>query len=691
MKLTFTLLLLASAAGLTLSSCTHSQLSAVKPAGTDVVYKVTPGFDQTSIDPSANPCGDFYKYACGKFAANHPIPLDQSEVDAFYQLYNVNVQALRGLIEKAAAGGASRSVGDQKIGDFYQSCMDTDHIDQKGLAPIQPILDEINALKDKKHLTPVVGRLQRVNVNAFFGYGEQQDFKDATQQIASVSQGGLGMPEKDYYLRTDAKSVETRNAYVVHVAKMFELSGESAEHAKQDAVAILEFETGLAKASMGVTEMRDPAKVYHIKTVAALGKTIPLIQWRRFETEMHSPHVTKLNVVSPDFFPALNRLIQKTDLAVLKVYLRHQVLSSFASSLPKPFDAENFHFYGTVLSGTPQQAPRWKRCSNATDSALGEVLGQAYVEHYFAGDSKQKTVQMVDDIERAMDRDLDQLDWMQPETRVRAKEKLHAVANKIGYPDKWRDYSKLTVQAGDAIGNSMRARGFENDRQLAKIGKPVNRAEWDMTPPTVNAYYDPSMNNINFPAGILQPAFYDKSEDDATNYGHIGAIIGHELTHGFDDQGAQFDGKGNLSNWWTSEDKKKFETRTGCLVNEYDGFVAIDDLKINGRLTLGENTADNGGLVLAYMAYVARAKIEGVNLAAKVHGYTAPQRFYIGFAQNYCENSRPEGIRTQVQTDPHSPDHFRVNGVIVNQPGFAEAFGCSKGSPMAPANNCRIW
>jgi endothelin-converting enzyme/putative endopeptidase len=325
------------------------------------------------------------------------------------------------------------------------------------------------------------------------------------------------------------------------------------------------------------------------------------------------------------------------------------------------------------------------------NGALGEALGKVYVEQYFAGDSKSKMVQMVADIETAMDKDIDSLDWMSAATKVRAKEKLHAVANKIGYPDKWRDYSSLEVKPDDAVGNKERADAFENDRELNKIGKPVDRGEWGMTPPTVNAYYDPSMNDINFPAGILQPAFYDKAQDDAVNYGHIGAVIGHELTHGFDDEGKKFDAKGNLSDWWTPEDTKKFEAKTDCLVKEYGGFTAVDNVKVNGKLTLGENTADNGGLVLAYMAYLERAKANGTDLDAKKDGYTEPQRFYIGFAQNWCENARPEMVRNQVLTDPHSPDHFRANGAIVNQPGFAAAFSCKKGAPMVPADSCRVW
>ncbi len=655
------------------------------------VYVPIPGFDTTSLDKTVDPCNDFYKFACGKFAKNHPIPADQAGVDQFYALFNVNTQALNGILNKAAAGGAGRSPDEQKIGDYYKACMDTDAIDAKGLAPIEPLLNKIDAVKSKEQLAALIGELQRISVNVFFGYGEQQDFKDASKQIAIVSQGGLGLPEKDYYLRIGAKDIELREQYVAHIAKMLELSGSSPEKAKKDAQSIMAFETSLAKASMGVTEMRDPEKIYHLQPIATFEATMPGMDFGVFEDAIHSPRVSEINNATPAFFPALMKEINSTDLETLKAYMRYQVLTTSAARLPKRFDAENFDFYGRKLEGQPEQSPRWKRCSNSVNSALGEALGKVYVEQYFSGDSKAKMIQMVGDIEAAMNRDIDQLDWMSPATKVRAKEKLHQVANKIGYPDKFRDYSKLEIKPDDALGNARRADAFENDRQLNKIGKPVDHSEWGMSPPEVNAYYSSSMNDINFPAGILQPSFYDPKQDDAVNYGHIGSVIGHELTHGFDDEGKKFDGKGNLDDWWTTEDTKKFEARTDCLVNEYGNFVAVDDVKVNGKLTLGENTADNGGLLLAYMAYLDRAKKEGVDLAAKKDGYTATQQFYIGYAQNYCENSRPEQVRNQVLTDPHSPDHFRANGAIVNQPGFAEAFGCKKGSPMVPVNSCRVW
>ncbi len=655
------------------------------------IYLPIPGFDLTSIDKTADPCNDFYKFACGRFEANHPIPSDQPAVNQFYALYNVNTQSLNGILKKAAEGGAERSPDAQKIGDFYKACVDTDAIEAKGLAPVQPLLQEIDGITGKEQLTALAGKLQRMGVGVFFSYGEQQDFKDAKKQIAFVAQGGLGLPEKDYYLRAGAKDETIRQQYVAHIAKMLTLAGSSPEQADKDAKAILAFETALAKASLGVTELREPENTYHLQPIATFEASLPGADFGAFQEAMHSPKVTEINNATPAFFPALVQAVQATDMGTLKAYVRYQLLSTVAGLLPKRFDDENFDFYGRKLSGQPEQAARWKRCSNSVNSALGEALGKVYVEQYFAGDSKAKMLKMVGDIEAAMGRDIDAIDWMSAPTKEKAKEKLHAVANKIGYPDKWRDYSKLEIKPGDALGNSLRAEAFENDRVLAKIGQPVDRGEWDMTPPTVNADYDPSMNTINFPAGILQPAFYDPKQDDAVNYGHIGAVIGHELTHGFDDQGKKFDAKGNLSDWWTEEDTKKFVAKTDCLVNEYGGFTAVDDVKVNGKLTLGENTADNGGLVLAYMAYMERAKQEGVDLKAKKDGFSAPQRFYIAYAQNWCENSRPEAVRAQVLTDPHSPDHFRANGAIVNQPGFAEAFGCKKGTPMVPVNSCRVW
>ena len=654
-------------------------------------YLPAPAFDLAAINKAADPCTDFYKFACGNFATDHPIPADQPDVDQFYLLYNVNTQNLNGILAKFSDPANQKTPNEQKIGDYYAACMNTDLINQKGMAPIQPLFDQID--KVSKHgLAYMAGELQRDGVDVFFSYGEMQDFKDSTKQIAAADQAGLGLPERDYYTRTGEKDVKLRDQYVDHVAKMLTFAGETPDQAATDAKNILAFETELAKASLTVTDQRDPQKIYHPTTLTDFEKDkLNGVPFAGFMEAMHSPQISSLNDASPNFFPAMVAAVNAADIQTLRAYLKYHAMSAFASDLPSKIDEENFNFHGRILNGQPQQRARWKRCSAAVDHALGEALGQAYVEQYFAGDSKAKTLQMVHDIEAAMDKDLDTLDWMSPATREKAKAKLHAIADKIGYPDHWRDYSKLEITRTDALGNLQRANAFENDRELNKIGTPVDKLEWGMSPPTVNAYYNDSMNDINFPAGILQPAFYDPKADLATNYGHMGAVIGHELTHGFDDQGSQFDASGNLSDWWTADDKKNFEARTGCLVNEYGSFVAVDDVHVNGKLTLGENTADNGGLVLAYMAYLERAKKEGIDINKKVDGFTGPQRFYIAFGQNWCENSRDEVTRERVQTDPHSPDHFRANGAIVNQPGFGPAFGCKEGQPMTPAKNCRVW
>jgi putative endopeptidase len=671
----------------------HAQQPVAAPAQS-APEKPLPGLDLSSIDMSANPCDDMYKFACGHFAANHPIPSDQPAVDPFYVLYNVNTQELNTILEKAEAGGASRTPDEQKIGDYFKACMDTSLINADGLKPLQPLLAQIDGLTASNRaakLPALLGELQRDGVDVFFGYGEQQDLKDATKQIAEIAQGGLGLPERDYYTRTGAQDIKIRDQYVAHISKMLTLAGSPPQQALADAQNVLKLETALANASLGAVDLRDPEKTYHLQPIATLEASLPGFNFAAFEDAIHSPHVSEIDNSTPAYWPAMIQQLDNPDIETVKAYLRYHLLTAVARNLPHDLDAENFDFYGRILNGQPQQQPRWKRCSNAVNGALGEALGKVYVEQYFAGNSKAQMLQLVHDIEGAMAKDIDQIDWMSPATKIRAREKLAAVANKIGYPDKWRDYSKLIVKPDDPLGNEIRANDFENDRELNKIGKPVDKNEWQMTPPTVNAYYDDSMNNINFPAGILQPPFFDHTQDVAVNYGHIGAVIGHELTHGFDDEGRKFDARGNLSDWWTADDLKNFTTRTDCLANEYSGFTAVDDIHVNGKLTLGENTADNGGLLLAFMAYLQRAKDDHLDVDKKIDGFTGPQRFYIAYAQNYCENTHPEAIRSLVLSDPHSPDPVRVNGVVVNQPGFADAFGCKKPSPMVPAKSCRVW
>jgi endothelin-converting enzyme/putative endopeptidase len=651
-----------------------------------------PGLDKRFIDTSADPCVNFYQYACGNFTKYYPIPSDRSEFSSFEIISEYNEYILRTILEKAAAGGAGRTSNEQKIGDYYAACMDTSAIDQKGLGPLQPELDRIAALKDKSELPALLGHYQLINVNAFLGLGVQQDFKDASKEIAITDQGGLGLPERDYYFRSGDAAETTRKQYMQHIINTLKLLGESDADAASDAKNIFDLETALAKVSMDITSRREPKNVYHMMGVADLQKLTPNLEWARLFSDASFPSVTEINVTNPDFFKGLNTLFEATDLKTIKSYLRWQLITSTnAIALPKALDEETFDFYGRKLSGQPEQRARWKRCVEATDGALGEALGQVYVAQEFPPSSKAATLQMVHDIENAMNEDIDTLDWMSPETKARAKAKLHAIADKIGYPDHWRDYSKLIVERGDAYGNAERAGIFENLRQDAKIGKPVDRGEWGMTPPTVNAYYNPSMNDINFPAGIMQPPLYDPKATDAVNYGDIGGVVGHELTHGFDDQGRQFDGSGNLSDWWTADDAKKFVEKADCTVNEYNNFVAVDDAKVNGKLTLGENTADNGGLRLAFIAFLADAKRKNVDLNQKQDGYTPIQQFFLGHGQGWCGSTRPEQLRLQVQTDPHSPLEFRVNGVVRNMPEFGKAFSCKGGQPMMPQNVCRVW
>ena len=683
------LLAAAIAASLVLAVVAAAQPQSSPPA----VGDLPPGLESRFIDRTADPCTDFSKYACGNFSKLHPIPNDQSGWGPGGMLYEHNQAVLHAMLDKVAQPSASRSANEQKIGDYYATCMNTAAIDRKGIAAFKPELDRIAALKAKSELAPLIGHYQAVNVNALVGLSEQQDFKTAAQQIAVLDQAGLGLPERDYYTRTGDAPDKTRQQYVQHVTNMMKLLGESAAQAAHDAKAVFDFETELAKLSMDVTTRRDPHNVYHLMSVDDAAKLMPSLPLSQIVAAAQVPTITQINIANPDFLKGMSALVDRTDLATLKSYLRWQLIASTDSiAFPKALDDEHFAFFGHTLRGQPEQRARWKRCVAATDNALGEALGQVYVAQEFSPAKKQATVQMVHDIEDAMNHDIDTLDWMSPATKIKAKAKLHAVADKIGYPDRWRDYAKLAVQRDDAFGNAQRAAMFENARIFAKIGQPVDRGEWGMTPPTVDAYYNPSMNDINFPAGILQSPFYDASAADASNYGHAGAIIGHELTHGFDDQGRQFDGAGNLADWWTGDDGKKFDSKAQCTVDEYSSFVAVDDVHVNGKLTLGENTADNGGLRLAYQAFLADAQRKHIDLAQKqADGFTPVQEFFLGHGQNWCGDTRPEQLRLQVQTDPHSPRQFRINGVVRNMPEFGKAFGCKVGQPMMPANACRTW
>ena len=677
---------------LLLFSALCAPLTAQAPAVSAKTPALPSGLDTRFIDTTADPCVDFAQYACGNFSNLYPIPNDRSGYGTGAIVSEYTETVLHTMLETAAAGGAKRTPNEQKTGDFYASCTATDAIDKGGLKPLQAELARIATLKSKDQLPELLAHYQLINDTAFFNFSEQQDFKDARKQIAVVDQAGLGLPERDFYFRTGDVAEKTRTQYVQHITNIFKLMGEPETKAASDAEKIMQLETALAKVSMDITSQRNPRNIYHLMPVSQLAALAPGIAWSRFLKATGVPPVSELNVTNPEFFKGMNALLASTDLETVKTYLRWQLIHATDSLvLPQAFDDEVFDFYRRKLAGQPEQRARWKRCVQATDGALGEALGQVYVAQQFPPSSKLATVQMVHDIEAAMDQEIDALDWMSAPTKVRAKEKLHAIADKIGYPDHWRDYSKLTIVRGDAFGNAERAVEFENRRQLAKIGQPVDRGEWGMSPPTINAYYSASMNDINFPAGILQAPLFDPNATDAENYGHIGSIVGHELTHGFDDEGRQFDANGNLKDWWTPEDGKKFDEMTACEVNEYGNFVAVDDVKLNGNLTLGENTADNGGLRLAYIAFLADANRKNIDLTKMQDGYTPLQQFFLGQGQDWCGSTRPEQLRLQVQTDPHSPRRFRVNGVVQNMPEFGRAFGCKTGQPMMPANACRVW
>ena len=640
------------------------------------------GVDLKAMDTTVSPCQNFYQYACGAWRRNNPIPPDQSRWARFNELAERNLVIERGILEKA---------GDSQIGDFYAACMDEPAIERRGIEPIEPLLKQIDALSSKPELAAEMVRLHLSGVRALFNFYVRPDDKKSDEEIAHVDQGGLGLPDRDYYLKTDARSAELRKQYEEHIHAMFALLAK-AQGADPDpgaeARAVMEFETALAKASMDRVARRNPANTYHKMTVDQLAGLTPDFEWQRYLTTIGIPPIESVDVVAPDFVKALNELIARTSVADLKTYLRWHVLTASADLLPRAFDEENFRFNDHILRGTKEMPPRWKRCVRATDRALGEALGKEFVKVAFNGTSKEKALQLVGEIETEMGKDIDNATWMTPATKEQAFAKLHAVANKIGYPDKWRDYSSVKITRGDFFGDELRAHQFELHRNFNKIGKPVDKSEWGMTPPTVNAYYSPNMNNINFPAGILQPPFYNPKASDAVNYGGIGAVIGHELTHGFDDEGRKFDGAGNLRDWWTDADGKAFDARADCIAKEYSGFSPVPGVHVNGKLTLGENAADNGGIRLAYMALMDSL---ARHMIGKLDGFTPQQQFFLGYAQIWCENSTEQSARVQAATNPHSPGQFRTQGVLQNMPEFREAFSCKVGDPMVSADPCRVW
>jgi putative endopeptidase len=656
----------------------------------------SPSLDVTSMDRSIDPCVDLYTFSCGGWQKKNPIPPDQVSWSVYGKLYEDNLTFLRGMLEQAAQPDPSRNAVTQKIGDFYAACMDDSTVEKLGISPIQPQLDSIAQIKSVGDLTPVVARLQftynwySYSSSMFFRAGSNQDPDNSEEVIADVDQGGLGMPDRDYYTKDDAKSKEIRGRYVQHVQKMFELIGDSPDMAKKNAETVMRIETGLAKASLTRVDRRDPHKLVHKMDLAGLNKLTPNFDWAVYFKEMNYPAFATVNVDAPEFMKELNSLLTSEPLENWKVYLRFHVADAAAPYLSSKFVDENFEFYRKYLRGATEQEPRWKRCVQYVDHDLGEALGQVYVAKVFSPELKADTLDMVKHIEDAMGQRIRDLDWMSPETKQQALTKLASIRNKIGYPDKWRDYSSVSITHEDFAGDVERTHHFETRRDINKIGKPVDHGEWDISAPTVDAYYNPQMNDINFPAGVLQPPLYDPKMDDAPNYGNTGGTIGHELTHGFDDEGSQFDAHGNLKDWWTKEDREKFDARTKCVDDQYSSYIATDNVHINGKLTLGENVADLGGEILAYVAWQEKDKDKNLQPA---DGLTPEQRFFVGFAQWDCANERPEDLRMRVITDPHSPAKDRINGVVVNMPEFAEAFHCKPGQPMVkkPADVCRVW
>jgi len=659
--------------------------------GNEPALPYSPSLDLTSMDKKADPCVNFYRYACGGWQARNPIPPDQTSWSVYGKLYQDNLNFLRGILEAAAVKSSTRDQPTREIGDFYAACMDEAAVEKRGISAIQSQLDAIAKLQSARELAPLAARLQTAyGGSMLFSAHSAQDLDDSEQVIAELSQGGLGLPDRDYYTKDDAKSKETRERYLLHVQKVFELMGEQPEAAKRDAETVMRLETDMAKASLTRVEQRDPYKLKHKMGVPELEQLAPNFDWKAYYQESQYPPIAVMNVTSPEFFKELSARLAAEPIADWKAYMRFHAVNSASPYLSAAFVDANFDFYRKYLRGAKEQQPRWKRCVSYTDRGLGDALGQAYVAKVFSPELKASTLDMVRRIEEAMGQRIRELDWMGAGTKKEALAKLDGIRNKIGYPDKWRDYSTLKIERDDFAGNMERNAAFERRREINKIGKPVDHGEWGMSAPTVNAYYDAQMNDINFPAGVLLPPLYDAKEDDAPNYGDTGGTIGHELTHGFDDEGSQFDAKGNLKNWWTKEDREKFDARTKCVADQYAQYIVVDDIHINSQLTLGEDVADLGGEILAYVAWKDATK--GKKLES-IDGLTPDQRFFIGFAQWACDNQRPEDMRVRAITDPHSPAEYRINGVVVNMPQFQQAFSCKEGQPMTKPTEkvCRVW